>query len=103
MRDEHIPVTVYRVPRRLEQLEVASAEHGRQGDVHLRIRECHAEAGPRALSETDHIARQVLTVGRFGCVEPSLLSEGEAVREEIFVVRDGEVGHGDDGARRERV
>ena len=103
MRDEHIPVTVHRVPRRLEQLEVAPAEHGGQGDVHLRIRECHAEAGPRALSETDHVASQVLAVRRFGCIKPPLRSEGKAVREEVFVVRDGEVGHGDDGARGERV
>lgn len=103
VRNKHVSVTVHGVAGGLVELEFAAAEHGRDGDVHLGVRERHAQATTRALAETDHVARQELAVGRFGGVEPALRPKGEAVRENFFVVRDGEVGHGDDGSGREHV
>lgn len=97
MWKKHIPVTVNRVPRCLEQVELAPTEYGREGDIHLRVSELHAQAAPRTPSEAHHVVRQITAVGRFGFMEPSLRSEREAVREQVFVMGNREVGHGDHG------
>ena len=94
---KQIPVTVNRVPRCLEQVELTPTEYGREGNIHLRVSERHAQAASRAPSEAHHVARQITAVGRFGFIEPSLRSEREAVREQLFVMGNREVGHGDHG------
>lgn len=103
VRHEHVTVAVDGVAGGVVELELAPAEHRGHGDVHLGVCEGHAEAAAGALAETDHVAGQVLAVGRLGVVQPALGPESEAVREEILVVRDGEVGHGNDGSGREHV
>lgn len=54
--NKHVTVTVDGVARGLVELELAAAEHGRKGDVHLGVRERHAQAATRAFPETDHVA-----------------------------------------------
>lgn len=103
LRNKHIPVTVHRVAIRLKQLELAATEHGCEGNVHLCVRELHTQAASRTFSKADHVARQVLAVRRFGGIEPTLRPEGEAIREQVFVVGEGEVGHGDHISRGEQV
>lgn len=103
MGNKHITITIHGIPTGLKQDEFEAAEHSGHGDVHLRVRERHAQAAARALTETNHVSRQVLSVGRFGVVEPALRPEGEAIREDGFVVGDGEVGHGNHRLGREHV
>lgn len=97
MWNNHIHVTVDRVPRCLEQVELAATKYGREGDIHLRVYERHAKAAPRASSEAHHVARQMTAVWRCGFMEPPLRSVREAVREQVFVMGNREVGHGDYG------
>lgn len=97
MWNKHIMVTVNRVPPCLEQVELAPTEYSREGNIHLRVSERYAQTAPRAPSEAHHVARQITAVGRFGFMEPSLRSEREAVREQLFVMGNREVGHGDHG------
>ena len=103
VRDKHILITIHSLPRGLEQLKTTPPVYRRERDIHLRVRERHPQAAPRAFPKTNHVSREVLAIGRFGCVEPPLGLEGETVREQVFVVGDREVGHGDDGARGEDI
>lgn len=48
---KNIQVTVNRVPRCLEQVELVPMEYGHEGDINLRVSERHAQTAPRAPSE----------------------------------------------------
>lgn len=66
MWNNHIHVTVDRVPRCLEQVELAPTKYGREGNIHLRVYERLAQAAPRAPSEAHHVVRQMTAVWRCG-------------------------------------
>lgn len=100
---ENIQITVNRVPRCPEQVELVPTEYGRKGDIHLRVSERHAQTAPRAPPEARHVARQITADGGFGFMEPSLRSEREAVLEQVFVMGIREVGYGDHGTGGEKI